>query len=489
MKYPAYPQYKDSGVAWLGEVPGHWNVMPLKHICDVRDGTHDTPNYEIPDDNTYPLVTSKDLVLGKISLNDAKHISKGDYQLIAKRSNVSPDDILMPMIGTVGGAVIVDIESKFAIKNVALFKPTGRYVPRWLLFALNSELSTVQFDLEKSGGVQGFVALGTLRNLVFGVPSYEEQTAIADFLDSETGRIDTLVAKKRKLVELLKEKRSALISRTVTRGLPADVAREFGLTTGDASIHEAPANYGRGDFNRPQDEANEFAPTGKRPSSQAFKDSGVEWLQQIPIGWKGKSIKRIALSMICGPFGSSLTKDKYCEHGYRVYGQEQVIPNNFSIGDYYISHEYFKEMERYEVSPGDVLVSCVGTFGKVAVVPDGIEPGIINPRLISIRPNSKLISPDYLGLFISSNVAYEQLSSASRGGTMDIINLGLLGNLVIALPPLPSQVAIMCYLDRETTKIDRLVAKVETAITRLQEYRSALITAAVTGKIDVREAL
>lgn len=139
-----------------------------------------------------------------------------------------------------------------------------------------------------------------------------------------------------------------------------------------------------------------------------------------------KRLKWLTETMVAGPFGSLLTKDLYTREGYRVYGQEQVIPGDFSIGDYYIPQELYRLMTRYAVRPGDVLISCVGTFGKIAVVPEGIEAGIINPRLIKATPKKGIISAIYLGILLKSRVAFDQMEQVSRGGTMGVINIGLL---------------------------------------------------------------
>lgn len=207
---------KDSGVEWLGMVPEHWDVCAIKHICDVRDGTHETPEYVDGGEFTYPLVTSKDLVSGKVVLVDAKHISESDFTAISKRSGVNQNDLLMPMIGTVGGAVIVETAEKFAIKNVALFKAYGGTSPRWLSYGLNSEIALLQFDLARSGGVQGFVALGVLRNLVLPFPPFDEQNNIYMYLDKESSKIDILINKAKRSIELAKEHRTVLISAAVT---------------------------------------------------------------------------------------------------------------------------------------------------------------------------------------------------------------------------------------------------------------------------------
>jgi type I restriction enzyme S subunit len=186
-----------------------------------------------------------------------------------------------------------------------------------------------------------------------------------------------------------------------------------------------------------------------------------------------------------GPFGSALTKDMYVSEGYRVYGQEQVIPGDFTVGDYFISPEKFIELQQYQIAPGDILISCVGTFGKIAIVPKDIEPGIINPRLMRVRC-AETVSGEYLATLLRSDVVFEQFSFLSRGGTMDIINIGILSEIFLVVPPIKEQITITAFLDSETAKIDSLMGEAEQAIGLLKERRNALISAAVTGKIDVR---
>jgi type I restriction enzyme S subunit len=218
-----------------------------------------------------------------------------------------------------------------------------------------------------------------------------------------------------------------------------------------------------------------------------MKGSKLEWLAQIPAHWEAVRVKHILLDKISGPFGSSLTKESYAGSTYRVYGQEQVIPGDFTVGDYYIPESKFLTMKRYAVQTGDVLLSCVGTFGRAAVVPEDVEPGIINPRLILLRPDRDVIVPAYLELFLKSEAAFSQMDAISRGGTMDIINLSMISALSMPLPPKSEQDRILAAIRLQATRLSDLIGKVHDAIARLQELRTALISAAVTGKIDVRE--
>ncbi len=175
----------------------------------------------------------------------------------------------------------------------------------------------------------------------------------------------------------------------------------------------------------------------------------------------------------------------YVASGYRVYGQEQVIPGDFTVGDYYISDGVFDELSQYAVAPGDLLISCVGTFGKIAIVPDDVEPGIINPRLIRLRVRSD-VKAGFLCEVLRSQVVFEQFAVLSRGGTMDVINIGTLSNIYVPCPPFEEQQRILSFLADSLMEIDSLVAEADATIALLKERRTALISAAVTGKIDVR---
>jgi type I restriction enzyme S subunit len=211
-----------------------------------------------------------------------------------------------------------------------------------------------------------------LKGIGVPLPPVGEQQAILGFLDHETAKIDALVAEQERLIELLKEKRQAVISHAVTKGLDPLVP---------------------------------------------MKDSGVEWLGEVPAHWAVVRLKRLMAESVAGPYGASLTKAMYSSSGYRVYGQQQVIADDFSIGDYFISEEKYAEMRRYTVYEGDVLISVMGTIGKVGVVTADAEPGIINPRLVRYRCNEKVL-PRYLQRVLMSQKHREYLSLESNGTTM-----------------------------------------------------------------------
>jgi len=162
-----------------------------------------------------------------------------------------------------------------------------------------------------------------------------------------------------------------------------------------------------------------------------------------PKGWELKNVEDVAAneknSIKAGPFGSSLKKEFYVEKGYKIYGQEQVIKDNLDFGNYYINEKKYKELESCKIKEGDILISLVGTYGKISVVPEKYEEGIINPRLMKISPNTKIIRPHFLKILLQSDGAMMQLKNFSRGGTMDIINVGIVRKITIPLPPIKLQ--------------------------------------------------
>ncbi len=259
-----------------------------------------------------------------------------------------------------------------------------------------------------------------------GFPPSEEQRAIADFLDRETAKIDTLVAKKRTLTERLKEKRIALISRTVTRGLPPDAAAACDLD-----------------------------PHPK------LKPSGIDWLGDVPKHWEMKSLKRAVMFQR----GHDLSAEQREEGGVPLVSSSGVSA----------THNLAKA-----TGPG-IVTGRYGTIGEFYLITENYWP--LNTTLYSIDLHGN--EPRFLQALLrhlSPLFLLHAVKSAVPG-----IDRGDVHSITVVVPPFAEQEAIADFLDRETAKLDILTAKVETAIERLQEYRTTLITAAVTGKIDVRE--
>ncbi len=440
-RYKAYPEYKDSGVEWVDVLPKDWSTVYLKMLIDVRDGTHETPQYIDKTEDSYPLVTSKDVSNGRIDLSDCKYISKEDYESIIKRSAVAKNDILMPMIGTVGSPLLVKNHVDIAIKNLALFRTSdsdSKVLPRFLLYFLSSDECNLQFTLEGRGGVQNFVSLGTLRNLGVPLISKTVQEKVANFLDYETAKIDTLIEKQQRLIELLTEKRQAVISHTVTKGLDPDVP---------------------------------------------MKDSGVEWLGEVPAHWKvGRT----------GYYGNVLngsTPSKANEsywHPKEIAWLSSGAVNQYHIieASDFISRKALKECSVSLLPKGTLVMGMIGqgkTRGMSAVTK--IE-ATINQNLAAVIPSVELNS-NYGHLFFQA--AYKILREDARGGNQAALNCDIIKDFKIAIPPIDEQISIFKTVESVLNSYDSLIEKCEKAIQLMQERRTALISAAVTGKIDVRD--
>ncbi|WP_163536359.1 restriction endonuclease subunit S [Gracilibacillus sp. YIM 98692] len=208
-------------------------------------------------------------------------------------------------------------------------------------------------------------------------------------------------------------------------------------------------------------------------------------LGKIPINWKLVTLEEIAdkdrNAIKPGPFGSALKKEFYVNKGYKVYGQEQVIPNDFSKGDYYVDEERYFSLQSFKIKPGDLLISLVGTYGKIAIVPEDVEPGIINPRLLKITFDKTIASVKYYKYFMSSKIFYNQLSKYSQGGTMGVINSKTLKSIYYPCPPLYEQIKIY-----QTIKsFDNKISHEQFKLTKLIQLKQGLMQQLLTGKVRV----
>ncbi|WP_054688206.1 restriction endonuclease subunit S [Pantoea stewartii] len=426
-KYKAYPEYKDSGVEWLGAIPEDWSVTKLKYIADLL---------------TAKSTNSDDLFVGleNISSGDGKYISKEEN--IADGASVSfeKNDVLFgklrPYLAKSWLATFSGVcSSEFLVLR------TAKLHPKYLnYFSLTNEFID-QVNSSTYGSKMPRASWEFIGLLPVPTCSYSLSEKVARFLDHETAKIDNLIEKQQQLIELIKEKCQSVISHAVTKGLNPDVP---------------------------------------------MKDSGVEWLGEVPEHWDVKKFKFACVGIIAGPFGSSITKDMYVNDGYKVYGQEQVIPNDFNVGDYFISPEDFNRLSRYEVNAGDILISCVGTFGKIAVFPNWAKAGIINPRLIKATLSCGM-NPFFVREILKSTTVSKQFELLSRGGTMGVINIAILNEIMVSIPPLEEQDSIYEFICSQKKKFIDLIDLTNCQINLLQERRAALISAAVTGKIDVRD--
>ncbi len=435
-----YEKYKDSGVEWIGEIPDGWEVKKLKRLSTIKRGASPRP---IADpkyfDNLgkWAWVRIADVSASERYLeNTTQTLSELGASLSVK---MLPNSFFLSIAGTVGKPIITNIQC--CIHDGFVYFPSLNLNPEFLYYIFST--GQAYKGLGKLG-TQLNLNTDTVGDITIPIPSADTITKIINYLDRKIAEIDQLIVQKKTLLCLYEEEKTAIINQAVTQGINPDVK---------------------------------------------LKDSGIDWLGETPEHWEVKKLKYVTSNLVSGPFGSSLKKEVYVNKGYKIYGQEQVIKNDMSYGNYYISEGKYNEMNRYKITKNDILISCVGTFGKILLVPEEFQKGIINPRLIKLSPIADLIEPIFLNILLKSPISFYQFNLLSRGGTMGVINLDLLKQLFFSIPPLSEQTAIVHHIETQTTRINAKIAKTKKIIALQKEYRTALISEVVTGKIKVTQEM
>lgn len=443
MSYAPYPAYKDSGIPWLGQVPEAWQRVALKRYLEtpITDGPHETPNFP---EQGVPFISAEAIRDSKIDFSRKRgFISKDDDARFSKKYKPQKGDIYVVKSGaTTGRVAMVETDDDFNIWSpLAAIRVDPRHLDgRYLFHFLGSKCFSTEIELGWSFGTQQNIGMGVIGNLNILLPTLEEQTAIADFLDKRTAEIDDLIAKKEELLRLLAEQRTALITHAVTKGL------------------------------------NPNAP---------MKPSGIDWLGDVPEGWTRVALKRYLETPITdGPHETP----NFPEAGVPFISAEAVRDSkiDFSRKRGFISKEDDARFARkYKPKRGDIYVVKSGaTTGRVAMVETDEDFNIWSP-LAAIRVDSRYLYGRYLFHFLGSKCFTTEIELGWSFGTQQNIGMGVIGNLNILLPPLSEQREIARFLDEKKNEIDNAAEMVTLAIARLREYRTAIITNAVTGKIKV----
>jgi type I restriction enzyme S subunit len=435
MSFPKYPKYKDSGIEWLGEVPDHWEIKRLGfYFRERREKVSDT-DYEPLSVTMQGIVPRIETAAKSDDSENRKKVCVGDF-VINSRSDRK------------GSAGVSTLTGSVSLISIVL-------EPHETIFGafVHHLLRSVNFQEEFYRYGKGIVAdlwsttFSEMRNIRLALPLLREQTAIASFLDRETAKIDELVAEQRRLIELLKEKRQAVISHAVTKGL------------------------------------NPHAP---------MKPSGIEWLGDVPEHWEVMQVKHLKHSIEQGwsPQCEGLPVDSENEWGVLKVGC--VNGGTFNPNENKVLPLELEPITALGISSGDLLISRANTrelVGSAAVVPKDYPNLLLCDKLYRLRLKPELGSPTFLSLYLGSCCARGQIQLGATGASATMVNIAqsMILELKLAVPPIKEQLSIMVTLSGETSKLDSLTAEAQRAIDLLQERRTALISAAVTGKIDVRE--
>ena len=422
-----YHSYKDSGIEGIGEIPDEWCIKKLKYVTrTIIDGTHFTPTYV---DTGIPFLRVTDIQTRNIDLDNVKYISEEEHKELIMRCNPRKNDLLLSKNGTIGITKVIDWDFSFSIfVSLCLIKFLNHLInPYFFSYFFQSNVVDEQiYGSSKTTSVTN-LHLDKIRELLTLIPPLSEQQSIANYLDRKTHLIDTLIEKKQKLIDLLKEQRAAIINQAVTKGLNPNVKQ---------------------------------------------KDSGIEWLGVIPEHWIVKKLK----------YTIRLINEKV-ENGDKY---ELLIPLENIEG---FTGKLLNGSSSFEGSgntfkKGDVLFNKLRPYlCKVVLTP---QEGVAVGELLVFRPNDP-INNRFLFYRILSTDFISIVNGSTYGAKMPRASWDFIRNLKIPLPPIIEQQSITDYLYKKTTIMDESIEKQERQIEHLKEYRTALISEVVTGKLDVRD--
>ncbi len=449
MSFRKYAEYKESGVEWLGEIPAGWTTQKLKFVARIQPSNVDKKskkdekevqlcnytdvyyNEEITADLPFMKATASDVQIRKFTL-------KSGDTIITKDSE-DPNDIAVPAY------VPQDLEGVVCGYHLALLRPMKGTCGGYLKRVMDTQYARSVFATRANGITRYGLGTYAISNFILPFPPLEEQNQIAAFLDKETTNTDILIDKQEQLITLLQEKRQAIISHAVTRGLNPNVK---------------------------------------------MKDSGIGWLGEVPIEWKIKKLKFVAAVQPSNVDKKSKENEKevrLCNYTDVYYNEE--ITEDLSLMKATASDV---QIRKFTLKRGDTIITKDSEDpNDIAVptyVPQDLEGVVCGYHLALLRPE-KGTCGEYLKRVMDSRYARSFFATRANGITRYGLGTYAISNFILPLPPLEEQKQIAAFLNQETAKIDTLIEKCETAIDLLKERRTVVISAAVTGKIDVRNAV
>ena len=438
LRFRRYSAYKDSGTEWLGEIPAHWRMERLKYLSTLNDealAESTDPNFDM----VYVDIGSVDAVAGITGTEDIV------FEKAPSRARriVRSGDVIVSTVRTYLRAIaaIEAPESNLIVSTgFAVIRPR-KLDSSFASFALRAPHFVERVVANSVGVSYPAINASSLACFPIAYPPVDEQRAISAFLDRETARIDRLVERKERMIELLQEKRTSLITRAVTRGLDQNVP---------------------------------------------MKDSGIKWLGKIPDHWEIRRIAMAVKKITNGYVGP--TRDILVDDGVR-YLQSLHIKNgqiDFDRKRYFVTKNWSKQHRKSVLRTGDVVVVQTGDIGQNCVVPSTFE-GANCHALIILRLKQHLGEGAFFSLLLQSSYGQNALKWSQTGALHPHLECGHVREIPVVLPPLEEQRLIIREVEVRLQALDSLLARVRHAIHHLKEFRTALISAAVTGKIDVRE--
>jgi type I restriction enzyme S subunit len=437
-RFKRYPAYKESGVEWLEEIPEAWQVRRLKYIASLNPDS-------LPED-TDPSMEMTYVDIGGV--NNLGEIVERENLLFAAapsraRRVVQRGDVIVSTVRTYLRAIaaIKGEQGLVVSTGFAVVRPEQGLLSAYAAYALRAPYFVERVVAESKGVSFPAISETDMATFEIAFPSMNEQRAIAAFLDRETSRIDTLVAKKERLIELLQEKRSASITSAVTKGID--------------------------------------------PNAR-MKHSGVDSLGEIPMHWRSKPYKHVCERVFVGI--AEAATFAYVDDGVPLLRSTDVRSNRIRTDDIRsIDRRFADRLRSKMLKTGDIVIVRTGNAGVSAIVPPEYDGGQCFTLVVS-RPLRKEVSK-FLSYALNSEAVQSQFTVEGMGTAQINISVPIVQNVQIAVPPLAEQQQIADWIDAGAARLDALIALTKDAVSGLNELRTALISAAVTGKIDVREGV
>ncbi len=438
-RYKAYPKYTPSETELVDELPVGWRTLRGKYVFSEYSERSEAGEEQLLSVSEYYGVKPR----GEV-------IEEGDFlsraESLAGYKKCQKNDLVMNIMLAWKCGLGVSKYDGIVSPAYSVFRFNGNAIPDYMHYLLRTETYTGHFKTRSTGVIDSRLRLypESFGDVSIILPPAGEQEKIVAFLNHETAKIDALIEKQQRLIELLKEKRQAVISHAVTKGLNP----------------EAP-----------------------------MKDSGVEWLGEVPTHWTlGK----------CGFYVSILSGYAFQSSGFSDSEADIKLLRGINVGVSYLKWDevvYWKRtswdgLDIYEMKAGDIVIGMdrplISEGIRVAKVKATDLPCLLLQRVASIKANESL-DADYLLKFLSSSMFAAHFTPDTTGVSVPHISPDQIGNFVVPIPPIDEQKQIVMFVDRNSRKLNELIDKAETAIALMQERRTALISTAVTGKIDVRD--
>ena len=437
-----YEAYKDSGIQWLGEIPSHWKALKIKNIFKVFAGaTPDSNNQEFWDGDI-AWVTPADYKSFDHYLSFGKRfITRKGYESCAT-TLVPAGSIIFSKRAPIGSVVLAKNEL-CTNQGCLSCVPTDKAISNYFYYALC--IFTEALELFGAGSTFKEISAFDFSNFRIPYPSLAEQEVIAAYLDLKVGQIDAILSEKEAMVEQLKQYCKSLITETVTRGLNPNVT---------------------------------------------LKDSGIDWIGQIPSHWQIIKLAYTAIGENTSFIDGDWIESPYIkESGIRYVTTGNVTPLHFkNEGNSHISEEDFNKLNCTEVFPGDILISRLNEpLGKACIVPDIGERLVTSVDCVIYRPNTEKYDSKFMVYYLNNDQYTKYLSTIGRGTIMKRVARSMLAKTPVIEPPLEEQRAIAEFLDKRIASTEETISELQSQIEDLKAYKSSVITEAVTGKVDLRD--